>query len=144
VLPDLSVLWVIGFVLLLAVILDRVLFKPLTRVMQQREQAIGSAMALAQESAARAAAAGAEVDRKIAAARTEVYREMDEKRHVALDRRGAVLARTREEVERTVADGSARLQAQAAEARTRLERDADSLAGAIVERILGQSQGTKP
>ena len=36
-LPDLSVLWVIVFVLLLATILNVLLFKPLIRVMEQRQ-----------------------------------------------------------------------------------------------------------
>ena len=35
-LPDLSVLWVIFFVLLLTVILDRLLFKPILRVIAER------------------------------------------------------------------------------------------------------------
>ena len=33
-LPDLSVLWVIFFVLVLTIILERLLFRPLQRVMQ--------------------------------------------------------------------------------------------------------------
>ena len=39
-LPDLSVLWVIFFVLVLTVLLNRLLFKPLLRVMGEREHAI--------------------------------------------------------------------------------------------------------
>ena len=46
--PDLSVVWVIVFVLTLAVILDRLLLRPVTRVMQEREGAIRSARELAE------------------------------------------------------------------------------------------------
>ena len=38
VLPDLSVIFVIFAVILLAVVLDRVLFKPLLRVMRERDR----------------------------------------------------------------------------------------------------------
>ena len=40
---NLSLFWVIAFLLVLAWTLDRTLIKPLTRVMQEREQAIASA-----------------------------------------------------------------------------------------------------
>ena len=42
-LPDLSVFWVIFFVMLLTVIVDRLLLRPITRVMRAREEAIRSA-----------------------------------------------------------------------------------------------------
>ena len=46
-LPDLSVVWVIFFVLLLTVVLERLLFTPLLRVMEERQRAIRSARELA-------------------------------------------------------------------------------------------------
>ena len=39
--PDLTVLWVIFFVLVLTILLDRLLLRPLQRVMAQREEATG-------------------------------------------------------------------------------------------------------
>ena len=51
-LPDLSVLWVIVFVLLLATILNVLLFKPLMRVMDERATAVASARRLAEEAGA--------------------------------------------------------------------------------------------
>ena len=56
-LPDLSVLWVIGFVLVLSILFDRLLLRPVTRIMKARENAIGSARELAETSRARAQAA---------------------------------------------------------------------------------------
>jgi F0F1-type ATP synthase membrane subunit b/b' len=77
VLPDLSVFWVIFFVLLLTGVLNQLLFKPLQRVMAEREQAIRSARELADRSAAEARAATAEFEAKTSAARAESYRQMD-------------------------------------------------------------------
>ena len=69
--PDLSVVWVIGLVLLLAWSLNRLLIVPLTQVMEQRERAIGSARELAESAAARAAEATTEFETKTAAARAD-------------------------------------------------------------------------
>ena len=136
--PDLSVVWIIVFVLLLSVILDRLLLRPVTRVMQQREGAIRSARDLAESSRARAAAAADELETKTGAARADVYRQMEEKRRAAFDRRAEIVAATRSEVERTVVDATERIREQAVAARAQLDRDADTLANTIVERVLGR------
>ena len=137
-LPDLSVVWVIGFVLVLSVVLDRLLLRPVTRIMKARESAIGSARELAETSRTRAQAAMDEFDAKTRAARAEVYRQMEENRRAALATRADLVAATRGEVERSLGDAAVRLRAQTAAARTQLERDADTLATTIVERVLGR------
>lgn len=137
-LPDLSVLWVIGFVLVLSILLDRLLLRPVTRIMKARERAIGSARELAETARARAQAATDELDAKTRAARAEVYRQMDENRRVALATRAELVAATRREVERSMGEATVRLRAQADAARKQLERDADVLATSIVERVLGR------
>jgi F-type H+-transporting ATPase subunit b len=138
VLPDVSVVWVIFFVLLLTVVLDRLLFKPLLRVMAERQRAITSARELAERSANEARLAVAEFDRKTSEARAELYKQMDEMRRTALDERAAILSRTRAEAEAEIAAASARLQSEAEEARRRLSADAEVLGGAVAERILGR------
>jgi F-type H+-transporting ATPase subunit b len=137
-LPDLSVLWVIFFVLLLTVVLDRLLFKPVLRVMGEREQAIRSARELAERSANEARLASAEFERKTGEARAELYRQMDEMRRSAMNERAEILARTRAEAEAEIAAASAKLAAEAEEARRRLSADADALGAAVAERILGR------
>lgn len=136
--PDLSVVWVIVFVLTLSVILDRLLLRPTTRVMQEREGAIRSARELAEASRARAQAAADEFEAKTRAARGDVYRQMEEKRRAALERRASLVADTRREVEQSLRDAAQRVQKQAAAARAQLERDSDTLATIIVERVLGR------
>jgi len=136
--PDLSVLWIIAFVLIMTVALDRLLLRPLTRVMREREGAVQSARELAEASRLKAQRASEELEARTRAARAELYGQMDENRRAALGRRAQIVADTRAEIERTVADAAARVAAQAAAARTELERDADALAGSIVERVLGR------
>jgi F-type H+-transporting ATPase subunit b len=138
VLPDLSVVWVIGFVLVLSVVLDRLLLRPVTRIMKAREDAIGSARELAETSRARAQAAMDEFDAKTRAARAEVYRQMEENRRAALATRADLVAATRGEVERSMGEATVRLRTQTDAARAQLDRDADVLASSIVERVLGR------
>src|SRR5688572_10966202 len=94
VLPDLSVLWVIFFLLVLTVVLDRLLFRPIQRVIREREMAARSARELAERSAREAAAAASEFEHKTSAARAEVYRQMDEVRRAAMHARADILAQT--------------------------------------------------
>ena len=135
---DLSVVWIILFVLLLTVLLDRLLLRPITRVVAQREEVVRSARDLAAASRAKAQAATDEFEARTRGARVELYRQMEERRRAALDRRAEVVADTRREVERSIEDATTRVQSQAAAARTQLERDAKTLATTIVERLLGR------
>jgi F-type H+-transporting ATPase subunit b len=137
-LPNLSVLWVIFFILVLTLVVDRLLLRPVLGVIRRREEAIESARELARRSATQAQAASAEFDRKTAAARAEMYREMDEMRRAALGRRAEIVAQTRTEAEAQVAEAISRLDTEAAVARRTLEADAQALGAAAAERILGR------
>jgi F0F1-type ATP synthase membrane subunit b/b' len=138
VIPDLTTAWVIAFVLVLSVLLDRLLLRPVTRVMRERQGAIRAAGDLAEASRARAKAAASELDGRTREARADVYRQMDEKRRTALERRAELVASTRREVEQSIAQATARVRAQAGAARAQLDRDANALASTIVERVLGR------
>lgn len=137
-LPDLSVFAVIILVIVLTVIVDRLLLRPLTKVTEERERAIRSARELAEEAAERASAATREFEERTAAARADVYKQMDDMRRVALERRQELLSGTRAEVDQTVAEASARVKAEAEAARQMLRQDAESLGQAAAERILGR------
>jgi hypothetical protein len=63
---------------------------------------------------------------------------MEEKRRAALERRANLVAATRREIEQTVHDATDRLRAQTAAAWQQIDRDADTLAATIVERVLGR------
>ena len=138
VIPDLSVLWVIFFVLLITTLLNLLLFKPLLAVKGKREGAVKSARALAESAAAKAQQAADEFESRTKAARAEVYEQMDATRRAAEERRAQLLAAAREQAAASTADAAAQMAAETAEARVRIERDADALAGAIAERVLGR------
>jgi F-type H+-transporting ATPase subunit b len=138
VLPGLAVFWVIVIVLVLAFVLDRGLFRPLNRVMREREAAIRSAHDMAQAAADRAREAAEQFEQRTRAAQAEVYREMDENRRLANEKRAAAMAETRKDVDAQLAEATLRLKAQADRARADLEKEADALGEEIVDRVLGR------
>ena len=89
--------------------------------------------------AQKASEATEQYDRTLGAARAEVYRQMDDARRAALEKRAALLADTKRDAELSLKDATSRLSAQAAAARAALEREATTLAGEIVTRVLGRT-----
>jgi F-type H+-transporting ATPase subunit b len=139
VIPDQSVLWVIALLLLCVFVLNTLIFKPILAMSDARAKAVRDARELAASAAQKAADASATFDRTLSAARAEVYGQMDEARRAALAKRSAVMAQTRQETDQALHDATTRLVDQAAAARASLERDAATLAGDIVGRVLGRT-----
>jgi len=136
VIPDLSVLWVIVLVLALTLVVQRFLFGPLLRVMHARDSATAKALALAAEADRRAQTAAADYESQMSAARNEVYRQMEQVRRDALERRATFVAQARQEAEATRTKAVRDLDASVAAARTALTTDAVTLSQSIVERVL--------
>ena len=137
-LPNLSVIFVIIAVVLLAIVLDRVLFQPLLRVMRRRDEAIKSAMQAAESATAKAQAASAEFDASVTAARADLFRQMDERRKAAEGYRKELVARTKADVDAQLTSAKAELEAQAAQARATLEAEAEALGRDIATKVLGR------
>ena len=134
--PDLSVLWVIFFVLLAVAVVNSLLLKPLVRIMHEREHAITTARQLADKAAAEAAAAAAQFEARTTAARAELHRDMEQARRAALATREQLLADTRAEVGANLKGAVDQLRTETDTARARLDAEAEALAQAITERVL--------
>jgi F-type H+-transporting ATPase subunit b len=137
--PDITTLWVVLFLLLCTFVLNTLVFQPILRVMDARVEAVRGAKELADAAAQKAAAAAAEYDQKLGAARAEVYGQMDDMRRRALDTRADLLNATRAKVEQELHAAVSRVRQEAADARAALDREASTLAGAIVVRVLGRA-----
>jgi|TARA_B100001245_G_C22659734_1_gene323411 F-type H+-transporting ATPase subunit b len=133
---NLSLFWVIAFILVLAWTLERTLIKPLMRVMQEREQAIASARALAESATQRAAAATREFEEKRAEARADIFKQMDKMRQDLLVHREDILQKARIEADAAFKEASTRLSTQTEDARAQLEHDAQALGIAVAEQML--------
>ena len=115
------------------------LTKQRIRIIDARGTAVREARELAESASTKAAAAAAEYDRKLNAARADVYAQLDETRRAALDQRARLLAETRQAVERDTQAATARVAQESAAARASLDREASDLANAIVARVLDRA-----
>ena len=136
--PDLSVLWVIFFVLLLTSLMNQLLFKPLVRAMNARQSAVTSAKSLADKAAAEAKKATETFDEKTRAARQELARQMEEARRAAEAERARLLSDAHAQAHGTIAEATRQLTAEADDARHRIDRESTELAHAIADRVLGR------
>jgi F-type H+-transporting ATPase subunit b len=136
--PDLSVIWVIFFVLLLVFLLNALLFQPVLRVMNARQSAVKAARSLADKAATDARQAGDAFDEKTRAARQEIARQMDETRRAAEAERTRLLDEAHAQAHSTMASATQQLGADAAEARQRIDRESAELAHLIADRVLGR------
>jgi len=136
---DITTLWVVFFLLLCTFLLNTLIFKPILRVIDQRATAVRGARELAESASTKAAGAAAEYDTTLNAARAELYKQIDDTRRAALDKRASLLAETRQSVERETQSATARVSQESAEARAALDRDASDLANAIVTRVLDRA-----
>ena len=127
------------FLLLCTYVLNTLVFKPILQVIDARSNAVRDARELAESAATKATSAAAEYDRTLSAARADVYAQMDDTRKAALDKRAAILNDTRATVAQELSTATARVRQESAEARATLDRDASTLAGAIVARVLGRA-----
>jgi len=136
--PDLSVIWVIFFVLLLTFLMNQLLFKPLVRVMTARQSAVKSARNLADKAAAEATKVSETFDVKTRAARQEIARGMEEARRAAEVERSRLLEEAHAQAHGTIADATRQLAADAADAKLRIDRDSTELAHTLADRVLGR------
>jgi F-type H+-transporting ATPase subunit b len=139
VIPDLSVLWVIALLMLCVFVLNTLIFKPILHVIESRTGAVRDARELAASASQKAAQATEQFDRTLGAARAEVYKQMDDARRTALDKRAAIMADTKREADVALSEATSRLTSQASAARAALESEANTLAGEIVNRVLGRT-----
>ena len=95
-------------VFLLFIILDRILFRPLTGVMKQREELTVGALARAREQAATAETKTKEYEAAFQTARQEIYRQRETDRHTNLEQRDATLRKAREQAEVADSGGTGR------------------------------------
>ena len=123
-------------VLLLFVYLRSVFFKPLERVLAQRDEATEGARKKAAAALDRAQAKVAAYEEQIRAARNEIYREQEEIRLKWRDEQTAQVAAARQRTEALVKEAKATVAAEANQAKATLGANSQALADQITQAIL--------
>jgi F-type H+-transporting ATPase subunit b len=124
--------------LLLMAFLDRILFRPMLRLLEEREAHTQGAVEEAKALEAEAAAAITAYETRIAAARDEAAAANASVRKRAADEERAVLDRAREEANRRVGQIERDVAAAADGARRDLAAQAREMARVIAEKVLGR------
>jgi F-type H+-transporting ATPase subunit b len=123
-------------VLFLHFYLRSVFFKPLAKVLQDRNEATEGARRQAAESLDRAAAKAAAYEESIRSARNEIYQEQEVLRNTWRNEQSAQLLNARKRAEVMVKEAKTQIATEAEQARQSLLASGQALANEITEAIL--------
>lgn len=139
--PDKTLLIIFVLFIVFVVVMNYLLFKPIGRILDERETLTDGAAAEARAAARQYQARLANYEETIRQARAESYRKLEQQRAVALEERRKLLEAARAETDAEIAKGKARIGAEATAARTTLEAEARQLAEQISRTVLGRAVG---
>jgi F-type H+-transporting ATPase subunit b len=126
----------IVLILILHIYLKQMLFKPLQRVLAERDKATAGARKSAEESLRLAEQKTLQYENAIRDARGEVYREQEKSRLELLAEQERRLVEARQKMSEMVADARRSIDAEAAAARQSLADSSGALADQIANSIL--------
>jgi F-type H+-transporting ATPase subunit b len=139
--PDGSLVVVLILFFFFVLVLNRILFKPIGRILDEREALTTGAANEARASTGRYEATLAEYEDAMRAARAECFKMQEHSRADALEERRRIIEEAKgkaaEEIKRAKAD----VARQASEARTTLESESRRVAETISRTILGRTVG---
>jgi F-type H+-transporting ATPase subunit b len=133
---DGSFLFVFVSIILLIFVLNATLFKPINRVLEERERLSGGRLAEARQLLARYEERLRHYEEQVRAARAEAYRHAEEQRRQALAARQEALAAVKSEVAGEIAAARREISEQSEAARAALGREARQMAARISSQIL--------
>jgi F-type H+-transporting ATPase subunit b len=123
-------------VLLLHFYLKQVFFKPLARILAERNEATEGARSKAAVAHELAAAKAAAYEEQIRAARNEIYREQEQQRRQWREQQTSQINDARKRAEALVTQARTQIASEAAQARQALANDTQLLADRITRSLL--------
>ena len=144
--PDGTLFLHIVLIVLMVSVLHATLFKPINKILSNREARTGGRSHEAHETLRSVEAKLRGYERSLREARAEGYRLLEQERAQAMRQRQLKLDAAREEVDRSLKAEKEAIFAQAENARRTLEQDACRVAQSIGTQILGRpvSDGSSP
>lgn len=142
--PDGTLFLHIAIILIMVFVLNNTLYKPINRILEERERRTRGRSSEAQDILQRVDEAATKYERSLRDARAEGYRLMERERAEAMSERQAKLNALREEVTQTIATEKDLIRNQAEEARQTLTADARNIAVEIGSQILHRPIGNNP
>lgn len=136
--PDGTLFLHIAIILLMVFVLNATLFKPINRILEERERRTRGRSGEAQDILQRVEENVTRYERTLREARAEGYRLLEQERASAINERQARLNAVRDEISQSIAAEKAAIHGQVEEARGTLEQEAKRLAAEIGSQILNR------
>lgn len=136
--PDGTIVLHIAIIITMVFVLNRLLFKPINNILEERERRTRGRSGEARETIKRVEESLANYENSLRKARAEGYRLLEQKQAEAFGARQQKIGAVRQEVERQVEEEKGAIRAQADEARSTLEGEAARIAAGISSQILGR------
>ncbi len=134
--PDGTLFLHIAIILLMVYVLNATLYRPINRVLEERENRIKGGAGSTQDILRRIDEALNRYERTLRETRAEGYRVMEETRGVAMQERQNHLSSMRDEIDHTLQAEKASISAQTETARLTLTNDAQRIAAEIGAHLL--------
>lgn len=134
--PDGTLFLHIAIILLMVYVLNKTLFKPLNRTLEEREQHTHGRTGEARGILQRVDESLSKYERSLRDARAQSYRLLEQQQTEAAEVRRQKLGQVRDEVEGLIEEQKGAIRAQAEEARASLENDARQVAATVSAQIL--------
>jgi F-type H+-transporting ATPase subunit b len=139
--PDGTMFVHIGIIILMVYLLNRILFRPVGRVLSERDRRTRGSSTDAHGIMRKVDEGLARYEQTLREARVNSYRFLETHRGDAIRVRQQKLGSVREELGRSLDDEKAAIRAQAEAARAELKDEAKLIANNIRNQILGRSAG---
>ena len=139
--PNLTLVVVIILFIIFVIVLNQLLFKPIGKVLDERETLTEGAAAEARAASRQYQSRLNNYEETMRQARAESYRKLEKQRKAALEERSKLVASARAQAEVEIAKARAEVAAQTAEARAALEQESRQIAEQISRTLLGRAVG---
>jgi F-type H+-transporting ATPase subunit b len=139
--PDGSLVFVLILFLIFVFVLNRILFRPIGRVLDERETLTAGAVSEARAVTRRYESKLTEYEAAIRQARAESYRRSEQERAAALDERRRLIEEAKQHANEEIGQAKEEIKGQVAAARAALESESRQIAERISRTVLGRTVG---
>ena len=139
--PDGSLVLVLILFIIFVFVLNRILFRPIGRVLDERQTRTEGAANEARAARRRYEAKLAEYEATIRQARAESYRRSEQERATALEERRRLIEQAKQHANEEIARAKLEIERQVAAARAALESESRQIAERISRTVLGRTVG---
>jgi F-type H+-transporting ATPase subunit b len=142
--PDGTLFVHIAIILLMIYVLNRTLFKPINRVLDERDRRTRGSSNESKDILRRVDENLSRYERSLREARAESYRLLEQQRAAAMRVRQGKIEEVREKAARSIEQEKSLIRAQTEEARKSLEEEARRVAASVSTQILGRPASDTP